>query len=191
MSIDVYSERERALENEFFFKIDRELSQKLREKMRVEKDREALCAETGITDSDVLDELVEIGIRCETLLALSLVPLVHVAWANGSIDSHERAAVLQAAEEIGHRKDKASYQLLEKWLHHEPDGKVYTAWRDYVTEISKTLRPERMHAVRDELVGRARLVAKAAGGVLGIGAISRAEARVLDELESAFSAESE
>jgi hypothetical protein len=191
MSIDIFAERERALEDEFFYKVDQQLCRQLREQMQTEKDREALCAETGILSSEVLDELIAIGIRCETLLALSLVPLVQVAWANGTIDSRERQAVLQAAESIGHSKENASYQMLDSWLNHKPDNKVYIAWRDYVIAICQALNPVRVKALREEIVGRARSVAESAGGVLGFGTISRAEATVLSELESAFSEESE
>jgi hypothetical protein len=40
--------------------------------------------------------------------------------------------------------------------------------------------------LRDAILGCARDVAAAAGGVLGVGAISQAEERVLSELESSF-----
>ena len=43
-------------------------------------------------------------------------------------------------------------------------------------------------ALKNELLGRARTVAEAAGGFLGLGnKISAEEARVLDELAAAFS----
>ena len=40
--------------------------------------------------------------------------------------------------------------------------------------------------LKENLVGRARTVAEAAGGFLGIGAISTEEESVLGELEGAF-----
>jgi hypothetical protein len=44
--------------------------------------------------------------------------------------------------------------------------------------------------LRKEVLGRARQIAAAAGGVLGCGSISRAEAAVLEEVETALTPQS-
>jgi hypothetical protein len=55
-----------------------------------------------------------------------------------------------------------------------------------VQGINENLTPEQVEALRGGLVERARAVASASGGVLGVGKISSAEAEMIRQLESAF-----
>ena len=55
-----------------------------------------------------------------------------------------------------------------------------------VQGINENLTPEQVEALRAGLVERARAVASASGGVLGVGKISSAEAEMIRQLESAF-----
>ena len=82
-------ERGRALEEEFFRKEDQRLTAKLRELKAKEASREELSRISGIRNTAILDRLVELGIHAETLVALSIVPLAEVAWADGAIDAKE------------------------------------------------------------------------------------------------------
>jgi uncharacterized membrane protein YebE (DUF533 family) len=63
--------------------------------------KEALAAASGITDDAVLDRLAAFNLGADTLAALSVAPLVVVAWADGGIDDKERSAVLAGAAEAG------------------------------------------------------------------------------------------
>ena len=94
-------QRRRALEDAFFAEQDRKLRDKLVAADPTAARRTALTETSGITDPQVLDRLMALDIGPETLAALSLVPLVLVAWADGTIDDKERTAVLKAAAE-GH-----------------------------------------------------------------------------------------
>lgn len=187
MSKEFLAGRERALEDEFFYQVDQKLKQQLKAKIEREKNRQQLAKETGIKDEAVLNELAELDITPETLMALSLVPLVQVAWADRVIEAKERSAVLQAVEQQGHTPESACYRLLEHWLNAHPGEKVVRAWKDYVGALARTMKPERLTALRDDLLTQAREVAEAAGGILGIGAVSKKEEAVLDELKQAFS----
>ena len=100
MSMEFLAVRERALENQFFYRVAQKLLQQWQEHMRAEKDCRQLATETGIKNEAVIAELVELRIAAETLLALSLVPLVQVAWADRIVEATERAAVLKAAEGV-------------------------------------------------------------------------------------------
>ena len=74
MTTDIFRTREQALEYEFFHKVDDELWEDLRHKLDLEDRRHALADATGITDEDVLTELVELDLNSETLFALLLFP---------------------------------------------------------------------------------------------------------------------
>src|ERR1041384_7483850 len=113
-------ERGKALEDEFFRREDKRLIGRLQELKAAEANREALAKASGITKPEVLDTLVKLGIRAETLAALSVVPLVEVAWADGTLDARERQAVLEHAVHAGITRGSTAYGLLEAWLERRP-----------------------------------------------------------------------
>jgi hypothetical protein len=76
---DAIHDRGRALEDEFFHRVDEELRKKLRETMERETKREQLLAATGFKDEALLDHLLDGGFEPATVAALVLVPAVFVA----------------------------------------------------------------------------------------------------------------
>lgn len=188
MSGDGLSDRRRALEEAFFAKQNEALRLRLRQAGDAKTKREAFTVVSGITDGAVLDRLIALGIDADTLAALALVPLVLVAWADGSIDPKERGAVLSGAVETGLSRGNAGHELLEGWLAKRPPPELLAAWKGYIGAISATLGAEAKAALKLQLLGRARAVAEATGGILGIGQrISAAEETVLQDLGTAFS----
>lgn len=183
LSKDVIHLRGQGLENEFFHRVDQSLLDRLRKKAATESGRKRLAAATGISDGIVLDELLDVGITPESLVALTLVPLVRVAWADRTVDEREREAVLKAARQAGLSDTSASYSLLSTWLQREPSQKLYTTWKHYAEALVESLPQKRLHRMRDDILQRTRLVAEATGGFLGIRSISDAELEVLADVE--------
>jgi uncharacterized tellurite resistance protein B-like protein len=182
----VLGDRRRALEEAFFARRNEELLVQFREKEAATRTKQELSAASGINDEAVLDQLLTMHINRETLAALSLVPLVQVAWADGSVVAKERTAVMAAAEQAGLRPGDASHQLLRHWLEEKPEPTMFQSWTDYAHALSATLSAEARQALKQDVLGRARHVAEAAGGILGIGKVSHAEQAVLDQVEQAF-----
>lgn len=175
------------LEEKFFTARDQELLQALREKVASKERKKALAEASGIANEKLLDQLDELEVRGETLAALALVPLIAVAWADGSLDAKERQAVLAAAEQKGIAPGQTGYQLLARWLEQEPDEKLLAVWKGYAATFLQSLSEPARVALKNDLLGRARAVAEAAGGLLGLGnKVSKSEQAVLDELEEAF-----
>jgi hypothetical protein len=184
---EILRERGRTLEEEFFRREDARLVEQLRHAAQRETAREALGRASGIKNPQVLDQLVDLGIRPATVTALSLVPLVEVAWADGSLDTNERRAVLERAGATGFAPGSMERALLEAWLTRRPDPKLFTAWTHLVQGLCEPLAPEEVAALKAGLLDRARAVASASGGFLGLGSkVSGAEADVIGRLESAF-----
>lgn len=182
------SDSGRALEEAFFFKENEALRQRLQQSSDAKAKREAFATASGITDDAVLDKLIALGIAGDTLAALSLVPMVLVAWADGGVDAKEREAVLAGAEERGLRKGDASRELLEVWLARRPPPELLATWKGYIGALSATIGAEARTSLEKELLGRARAVAEASGGTLGFGRkVSTAEEAVLRDLDTAFS----
>jgi len=187
MSDEILGDRGKALEDIFFAKESEKLRQALREKEATKDKKEALSAASGISDDAVLEALVALDIRSDTLAALSLVPLVEVAWADGDMDDSERSAILSAAEGSGLSDESAA--LLDGWLARQPGRKVLAAWKGYVSALAGTMDESAKATLKQELLGRARAVAESAGGFLGIGKISSEEEDKLEELARAFTSD--
>jgi len=184
-------ERGRALEKAFFPKQHREQLAQLRWKQEESKAREALADASGLHDSDLLARLAGLGIRAETLAALTLIPLVEVAWADGEIDPREREAILRGAESVQIAKSSPSYTLLEIWTLDRPAPDLMETWRHYLHALTSELTREQKQHLEEKIVGRARAVAEAAGGFLGLGSgtsVSPEEEAVLAKLARAFAA---
>jgi hypothetical protein len=182
-----FSGRRNELEEKFFADRDRELLQALRERSATEERKKALAEASGIDDEDLIHQLDELQICGETLTAVSLIPLIAVAWADGTIDAKERQAVLDAAEQKGVQKEHPGYQLLDRWLSQKPDATLLEVWKGYVSALAHTLSETAVTALKHDLIDRTRAIAEATGGLLGLGnKISKAEQAVLEELEQAF-----
>ncbi|MBW2274651.1 MAG: hypothetical protein JRG96_15395 [Deltaproteobacteria bacterium] len=183
-------QREQAFESVFFSRLNAERIEKLHQARERKEARQALARATGISETQVLDEILDLGVDPQTLKALSLVPLVCVAWADGELDDKERAAALEAAEAEGVCRDSGSYQLFEAWLARPPGvagGPLLQAWKDYTVALLGFLGDEAREALGRDMLERAREVARATGGLLGLGRrISDEEQAVLDELEAVF-----
>jgi hypothetical protein len=184
---EILADRGKALEDQFFRKEDQRLIQKLRAMKETEATREALAKASGIKDEAVLQKLVDLGVHAETVAALSVVPLVEVAWADGSLDAKEKRAILDGAAKSGVAPGSTGYELLERWLEHRPERRLLTAWTHLVRGLCDQMAPGEAAALKSALVDSARAVAVASGGFLGLGSkISPAEENLLRQLESPF-----
>lgn len=188
MTDEFLGPRRTALEEAFFRKRNTELLERLRRGAELESKRNEFARVSGISDVKLLDRLIHLKMETETVAAISLVPLVQVAWADGDLAPQEREAILKAAVESGMHQDDPSYHWLMSWLDVKPDAKLIAAWKDYVKALVSTLTPADREALRDGLLGHAKTVAQATGGFLGLGSkIAPEEMAVLDDLQRTFS----
>ncbi len=185
MADGILDERGKALEEIFFAKEGEKLRTALLVKEEAKNRKESLAGASGITDDTVLEQLIALDINSDTLAALSLVPLLEVAWADGTMDDNERSAILSAAEDSGLSAESTA--LLDGWLVIQPSTEVVSAWKDYVSALTSTMDAAARDKLKQELLSRARTVAESAGGFLGIGKISSEEEAKLEELANAFS----
>jgi hypothetical protein len=179
------AERARALEDLFFQPLSDEARARLRAELRAPDPADALRAASGIADPELLTRLDEIGVAPATLLAVTLVPLIEVAWADGRIQQGERDAILRGADESGVTTG-AAHALLDRWLEARPPETLGEAWSRVVHALDERLLASERKQLMAEVASRARAIAEAAGGFLGIGAVSNEEHEVIDRLEAAF-----
>ncbi len=188
MSEDIFLRRRKSFEEEFFVRRDADLVDKLRKQLEKEQPRETLKQITGIQDEVVIDTLVALHVDRDTLAAFALYPLVEVAWADGKVDDREFQAFLTAAAEHGITPGTPGHEALRAFLKESPREEARKAWFAWAAELKRKLEPAERRQVRDALLARARAVAEASGGILGLGSrISAGEQRVLTAIEQAFS----
>ena len=187
MGLQPLGEKAQAAVDAFFHQRDQELLATLRQQIAEEERRSGLKAATGIQQDQLLDRLIELGLDRQAIAALALVPLVEVAWADHKMDQREHDAIMNAAEDAGLDATGPGYQLLETWIKQRPAPELLAVWKEYSAAVAAALTDVELAALRDDVLHRARRVAEAAGGLLGLGnKVSPKERQLLDELRAAF-----
>jgi len=176
----------RALEDSFFAKENERILQELRAATAREEKKKEFREYLNVENEEVLDALVELAVEPETLVAFTLVPLVEVAWADGEIQAKERDAIIKAAIDQGVEENSPTAKLLTNWLRTPPDKQLLETWKGYIEELQESLSANSSAHMKSSVMGRARAIAEAAGGFLGVASISVAEKKMLEELERAF-----
>lgn len=180
-------DRRQALEEMFFQKENEKVLENFRTQREQKSEREALALVMPLVDGHVLDQLVSAGIRAETWLAITLVPLIEVAWADRVMSASERSAIQKAADEHGLKPGSDARRLIDSWLERRPPSSVHKAWEGYIESVTSLLDVAAKDAMRAHTLDGARKVAEVAGGFLGLGQrISAAEKKVLEDLARAF-----
>ncbi len=179
-------ERGNRLEEEFFAKQNAAVVAKMREARAQEDERTQMVAALGVDDDALFEQLKAHGVTASTLAAVSLAPLVLVAWADQSLEGKEREAVLKEASASGLSSGSPEYQLVESWLSQRPAPSLLSTWAAYAKGVSEALDEGRRAEFRESILNRAKAVAGAAGGFAGMNRVSAAEKEVLDQVEAAL-----
>ena len=182
---DVFAQRKKGLEEEYFRKKEQELLERIRRRTALQAERRELAAVTGIADEEILATLQEMDYTRETVRLLYLIPLVQVAWASGSVSEREREIALEAAYLCGIIEGSRAHQQLTAWLDESPEPEFFDQTLRVIRDITESLPPEKREAGRKSLVTFCTNIAAASGGILGFGnKISDAEQSVIERIAS-------
>ncbi len=179
-------ERGRALEDEFFHRENEKKLAALKKQLTAGETKEELAKASGMSDDAVLDKLVTLGLRGPTVAALSLVPLIAVAWADDELQDTERTSILHAANAKGMGPGTPGHEILSSWLDRRPDDSLVEAWEGYIKSLMDQLNDEQVRMLKNQIVGFAKVIAESAGGFLGFAKVSGKEGAVLARIEKAF-----
>jgi len=180
---DAFDELRNAKETEYFHKKEQELIERLRRRAQVQSERQEMAEVTGIADEEVLQTLQDLGYTRETICLLHLVPLAQIAWASGSVTPQERKLVLQLSEWRGVERGSPAWEQLNRWLDERPTDEFFLTTLRIIRHIldSDTGKPSPTR--RTDLISFCIRIAKASGGVLGIGGnVSEEEQATLDQI---------
>src|SRR6476661_4288439 len=117
---DLWEERRRSYESEYFQRRERELIEKMRQRAAREGERQDMAEQIGVVDDDILAALHDLGYSRDTVMLLHLVPLLQVAWVDGSVSADERAGILDAARLRGVEEGSPAHRQLLGWLDRRP-----------------------------------------------------------------------
>jgi len=184
---DALHARGKSLEDAYFKERDRELAARLKKQLNADELRHLLHYSVGLKDELADKGFAHLQTGVEVVAAMALLPMIEVAWCDGKVSPEEKLAVLRGAADMGMGPESPLYQFLQHWLDERPAPAAMQAWRDYVKAFVGIVEPAHAAKAKENILGRAEKVARAAGGFLGMGnKISAAEQACLDSLAQAF-----
>ena len=173
----------RRLETDHFFaQLEDFVVDRLRHVAETPDARQELVRSTGIDDPELVNELAELGITADGLVALRLLPLVLVAWAEDRVEEEERKAIMDEAYRLGIVEDSVPWILLDSWLRKPPSRLGIDAWKRYTSGILHSMSTQMALRLIETTQRQLTLVAKASGGHFGFGKISKKEQHVIDQV---------
>lgn len=128
------------------------------------------------------DRLKELGLDAGHAHLLVVVPLVEVAWADGEVQSAERALIVEVAERFG-LLDETCREILDGWLSKRPSGFYLKHARAILRELARKARtPDGLEP--ENVVAWCHAVANAAGGLFGTSfrAVDAREAEAIERI---------
>jgi hypothetical protein len=146
-----------------------------------------------MTDADLHDALTRLGLSAADWRAVALLPLVQVAWADGRVQTPERARILAVAHEHGLLDGPAGARV-RGWLERRPDDADLDLGRRVLAALihrhhgpGEALGPDELRSIE----ARCLEVAEAAGGFFDLAfTVESAESVELDRVRAALRAAS-
>lgn len=189
MDKGIFSDREKAMEANYFRQQDAKLLEKLRQKAPLDEIATALRDKLQVDNPDLLQRVRDVGITPATAPAFFVAPLVQVAWAEGKVSKREHETVLRLAEARGVDDGSPAHAQLVDWLATRPDDALFDLAVEVIHYSFAVLPPKEREQRIEAVVEACREVAAASGTelahLLGLGSgISKIEASMLDTLNS-------
>ena len=147
--------------------------------------RDRLAVESGesmVARFTLQDRVRELGFGEDTAQLVDLLPLVHVAWADGTVHARERARILNVLDVRGIPKGRP-YEVMSALLEKKPSEEYLEESLAVLKELVGN-KPSQQKSV----VQLCLEVAKATGGFLGMRRISKREKEMINRIADALGA---
>lgn len=137
------------------------------------------------TDDDAITAAIrDLGFDGDTARVFDVLPLVHVAWADGSVSNRERATIFEVLDQRGVAADDEGGVLIASLLEERPSD----AFLDETLALLKAIT-SRAGLTPMNIVELCESVAEASGGILGLGnKISGDERATIEKIAGALGA---
>lgn len=137
---------------------------------------EGIVGALRLSDQELAERIHALGFTGDSARVFDLMPLVHVAWADGKIQRNERATILAIVDQRGIERDSDAFLLMEALLEQRP-SETFLGETLAILQALLDQKPEEGASLVDLCLS----VAAASGGLLGLGAKTSAEERELIE----------
>ena len=178
---DLFDDRKKALEEEYFRKKEQELIEKLKQRARAEAERQGLAESAGVTNEQILEAFREMGLDRETVALLHFIPLLEVAWSDGSVSARERTGILEMARARGIMDGSPAHRKLLEWLGNSPGSVLFGRARTVMHDLLAFMSEDKRQVASRDLVAACEEIAAASGGILGLGSRTSTEERAVIE----------
>jgi tellurite resistance protein len=137
------------------------------------------------TSEEVAEEALELGFDSTTARVLPLVPMIEMAWADGTVTSGENQRVLEIADQLGLEPGEPAHNFLKMMLFDRPSDLFFERVNRVIAHLIED-NPEEWEG--KSVVEFSKEVAEASGGFFGLfDSISEEERRLLEEFAELFS----
>lgn len=189
MDKGIFTDREKALEANYFRQQDAKLIDRLRADAKLDDIAIALAEKLKVDNPDLLARVRAAGITADTASAIFAAPLVQVAWAEGSVSKLEEQTVLRLAAERGIEDSSPACAQLREWLAERPADFLFETATEVIKAGFAVLPLKEREERIQRLVDACHKVAEASGSglatLLGLGdGVSRQEASMLDTINN-------
>ncbi len=189
---DIFAERERWLEEEYFRRQNQELIDRIHQQREMESERQRLAEITGVDNQELLEALQALGYHEDNIQLLHLVPLVQVAWAKNSVAEYERDRILRLAHLRGIEPGSKAYEQLTGWLDQKPSNRFIEDSLHALGILFEGLPPEEREASRKNLITYCTQIASSVGRrLLALPEISAEERALIAHIAEEVGAVSE
>ncbi len=141
-----------------------------------------------MTDDELLAALSHLGITRRSWRAILLLPLVRIAWADGTVQGPEAEMIRTAAGQLGVTGE--AWDVVARWLERGPHGPTAERGQALLVELAQRnsgLGAELPADVLDSVQRQCLAVARSAGGLFGLAfTVDPMEERVLASLSRAI-----
>ncbi len=151
-------------EEKYFAAVEADARRRLREDLEHNARDLEVAATLGTDDAAIAAQIRKLGFDGENAKVFDLLPLVHVAWADGTIQRGERAAILKIVTGRGIAPGSDAFRTIEALLEERPPESFM---RQSIALLKSVVASRGGKA--DEIVDLCIQVAAASGGILGLG----------------------
>lgn len=162
----------------------REEARRKRQLAAIELEERRKIREELHTSDDVAAEALELGFDATTARVLPLVPIIEMAWADGTVTGSENKRVLEIAARFGLKPGEPDHNYLKLLLDRQPTQGFFDSVNHVIAHLIED-NPEEWS--ERSVVELATQVAEASGGFFGLfDSVSKEERELLDNFAKIF-----
>lgn len=139
------------------------LLEKMRSRAKLKVAPEKSNAGLEVDDEELLHELKKIGFNRETVKLLYLVPLIQIAWSEGTVTSPELRKILEIARS-NETLTKKEFNHLLNWINNKPSEEFFATSLNVISLILESLSEEEKVESTKNLLSYCTAVARASDG---------------------------